>query len=963
MYQIVGADGQILWKAQPGPQTYLFEVSRVAQEILYGGSRGGGKLSPLDSLVCTPKGFVEMGSLKVGDAVTNPVTGGSSKVLAIYPQGQKDIWRLTFDDGASLEVGDEHLWAYRLANYHRPGSKESLQRSYCDKTLGCSYPSSRWDGYKVGKTSELRAAFEAGKGVRIPLSEPVLFTKNGRASAGSVDPYIAGVMLGDGCCGSLRITACDDDVRDHLVAAGFTPEAELHTDGKPKTWAPRGRFRKSVDSWLRNHGLRKAHSWEKFVPDYIFTESAEYRLAFLQGLMDTDGTIDKRGRVYFISTSERLSLGVQYLARSLGGKARIRPRQTQFTYLGEKKNGRPSYQVRIWLPRQSVLFRSKRKSVRATDSWNGGCEITRELVKVEFLGKKESQCIRVSNMYGLYVANDFVVTHNTASLIAWMAEPVWNPQYQGLVLRKTAKALDEWCREAWELYRPMGARQIGRSGGFEWPNGARIVTGHFQDERSLESYKGHQYQRIGLEEATQIADEGMYIQLLGSNRSVLEGVPAQVLLTSNPDGPGNGWIKRRFIKVYKDGVLVQPRTPFRPEGSNRVRVFVPARLWDNAILMERDPGYLDFLQNIPNQALREAWLDGNWDMTESGFYPEFRPKGPMAGDPAEANHVIPSQPLPPWCHRWAGMDWGFAHHSATYWGAFGADRRIHVYREMVVKGMGSEELGAEFARRSMPDLDENPSLTLTLYLSHDAFSARDAAKTIAEQIQSGVDRILGPGSCFLLGLTEEERKQEYAQGREMLADRFRELAGKSRVVIKRANSDRKGGASLLREYLRFRNVVSRVEPDMVFAESLLALPMGMDKYRQYLSRFDKQQDLAPLPRLQFHDCCKVIQKVIPMLRADPGDLEDVLKFHAPTDGYGDDAFDALKYLLMGTKEQEGEIPFGEYMSRAMKKMLGQSDDINLRIQVAMQAAHSWNQRKTVMQPISLGRESISSRVQ
>lgn len=552
----------------------------------------------------------------------------------------------------------------------------------------------------------------------------------------------------------------------------------------------------------------------------------------------------------------------------------------------------------------------------------------------------------------------------TAALIAWMTAHIDNPRFKGLILRKTNESLKEFVDEAWALYKKLGAKRDGRPTGFTFPSGAKIYTGHFKDERSLEDYKGHEYHFIGIEEASQISQEALYEALLGSNRSTVKGILPRVLLTTNPDGPGNFFLQRRFINVYSNGQKIEPKTRFVSE-SGRVRVYIPARIYDNAILMERDPGYLRYLEGIQNEALRKAWLLGDWDCHTGLFFPEWRPNGPYAGEPSNANHVIPSQELPAWCHRWASLDWGYAHHAAGYWFANAPDKRVHVYREMVVRNMDAEDLGAEFAKRTMEDVERLPDNAITLYLSHDAFSARNSGKTIAEQIKTGIERIIGPGSCYLLGKTEAERKlqeQDQDAAKEMFSERFKEQFGNAKIVIKRSASDRVAMASVTRQYLKWNKVVERVEPDMGYARRLLEQVNGYQKYADYLKKFEDQQKLPPTPMVQIHDCCRVLIETIPQLRPDPNDLEKVRKFHGDENSIGDDPWDGFGYGIMGATEQQNALPYSEFMAREVMRHLGDNvTDINLRIQVAMQAHQKFNKASTGSVIESLPRDSMRQR--
>lgn len=79
------------------------------------GSMSMGKAQPYDAKVLTPDGFVYMGSLIVGDTICD-TEGGTQKVLAIFEQGERLVYRLRFDDGSETECCAEHLWPVLLSN-------------------------------------------------------------------------------------------------------------------------------------------------------------------------------------------------------------------------------------------------------------------------------------------------------------------------------------------------------------------------------------------------------------------------------------------------------------------------------------------------------------------------------------------------------------------------------------------------------------------------------------------------------------------------------------------------------------------------------------------------------------------------------------------------------------------------------------------------------------------------------
>lgn len=978
---INAVDATIIWQSQAGMQTDLFKLSDHVDEILLGGLRGPGKFQPLDSNVLTPKGWKRMGDIRVGDWISDPTTGGATLVIGVFPQGKKKVYRITFDDGASTEVGMEHLWAYKIPNRFRPRTRPSSERQYAETELGRVPSVDRWDKLHVGTTAELQQKLKIGLRPRIPLTDPVAFTRNTRAHFG-LPPYLLGLFLGDGSTASLRITSCDDEIREFLEQQGFRPQKELHTDGKPKEWLAAGRIRKLLDSWLRNHDLRHARSWEKFVPEYVLWTRLQYRVEFLQGLFDSDGTVDKDGHAYFTTTSKALAEGVRLILWSLGAKVKWSEKIPTYSYRGVKKKGRRAYTLYVQTPKTSALFRLSRKRLRCADRWNGGYENMRAVVSIKETGEKECQCIAISSPHGLYLTDDFIVTHNTAALIAWMAQPADKPRYRGLMLRLTGEALKETLDMAWQVYRQLGAVRRNRPVEFHFPSGAIINTGHLKDERSFEDYRGHEYQRIGIEEASQIGNRLLYLMLLGSNRSTVPDLKPKMLLTSNPDGPGNSWLKKRFINVYFKGVgdKVKPKTPFHDPIEKKTRIFIPGRRDENKILLKHNPHYYDQFNSLPEH-LRRAWVEGDWDAPASSYFPEFRPHGPLLTkggmEPPEACHVIPAKALPGWCHRWLAMDWGYAHHLAVYWGSRGPDKRLHVYREFVVRKMGADVAGAELARRSVKDLEQLPNHHMNLYLSHEAFSVRDGDKTIAEQIQTGIETILGPGSAFLLAMSEDEKelkKKDSSAALQALLHRREHFGANVKITVRRCIPDRVSGWSYLRTLLRWKPISMPIRPDAEYAKTLLSEPDGFVKYHAYLDMFKDQLDEV-LPGLLIHGPnaalqgidnagCPILIETIPKLCCDvPRKPEDVRKFEGDEDNIGDDPADTLRFLVMGYQKIENDMPFPVWMQSEVGKYISEDEtDINLRIQAAMRAQQKYDSEHKSFDVIpSLPRAALAAR--
>lgn len=212
--------------------------------------------------------------------------------------------------------------------------------------------------------------------------------------------------------------------------------------------------------------------------------------------------------------------------------------------------------------------------------------------------------------------------------IIWLSFEYKHPKYRGLVIRRNSDDLFDWLERAKILYRSLGATFVNRT--FRFPSGAIINTGHLADEDAYERYQGHEYQRILIEELTHIPNLLLYLKLIGSCRSTVPGISPQVFCTSNPGNAGHEWVKERFIDTaslftysYTDRNGEQKTAQMGsrytdPEGNTRV--FVPATVYDNPVLLEADPGYLKYLQSLPED-LRKKWLEGDWgDYDIEGAY-------------------------------------------------------------------------------------------------------------------------------------------------------------------------------------------------------------------------------------------------------------------------------------------------------------------------------------------------------
>lgn len=353
------------------------------------GDPGSGKAQPLDAKILTPSGWKRMGDIAVGDDVVGS-DGKAHQVTGVFPQGEKDIYRVTFNDGATVECCDEHLWAVATSGRLAKGL-----------------------GWQVRPLSELRQAVLDGQGKR-QWRIPMVAAVEHPAQDLPVDPYLLGVLLGGGgLTARVAVSSADEEIITsvrELVPAGVKVVHRSRYDydlcgpgrGKPNP----------LRDAIRDLGLFGKRSHEKFIPQRYLVGSVEQRLALLQGLMDTDGYLtEPRTGSELTSTSESLIEGVAELARSLGGTATVTAKSSFFTRDGERVDGRPAWRVRVNLPAQFNPFRLSRKASQLLPRTTH--RPSRSIASIDFVGVKEAQCIRVNAPDHLYVTDDHVLTHNT----------------------------------------------------------------------------------------------------------------------------------------------------------------------------------------------------------------------------------------------------------------------------------------------------------------------------------------------------------------------------------------------------------------------------------------------------------------------------------------------------------------------------------------------------------------------
>lgn len=369
-------------------------LSQVSAGLL-GDDMGLGKAQALHAKLLTPRGWTTMGEIKIGDQVVGS-DGRPTEVLAIYPQGVRPLYRVTFQDGGQAECDLEHLWAVN--------SPTRKSRGNPNRVLPLSAIKDDLRD-RAGNTKHY-----------IPVVRPVEFAPVDLP----IHPYAMGYLLANGNFTEKtpRVTIPDERIAlrlgELLSPLGVTVN---QLDGIDYSITTPGTQPNPLTKILNGFSLWGRHSFEKFVPDlYRFAPLAD-RIDLLQGLNDGGGTVEKGGNVIeYSTTSSRLAEHVRELCWSLGGTARLKSKpESVFTYKGERRIGRPAFRVFISLPNQIRGFWVPTKASRYQPRTK--YHPSRAIVSVEYIGEFECRCIRVAAEDHLYVTDSYAVTHNTVQTI------------------------------------------------------------------------------------------------------------------------------------------------------------------------------------------------------------------------------------------------------------------------------------------------------------------------------------------------------------------------------------------------------------------------------------------------------------------------------------------------------------------------------------------------------------------
>jgi len=861
-------------------QEKFIQVPFEIHEAGYGGALGAGKDLDLNTLVPTPDGFKRMEDIHPGDIVFNQF-GIPVKVLAeseIFTSNK--CYELEFDSGEVVIAGEDHNWWILTHNDRQRARKQTdkyraaRRASRPSRSLGKRPDLALRNQIQTPKKAEsIKGRIATTKELntkQLPDSIPVALAFDTEDKNLPLHPYVLGAWLGDGASQGGGFTCNDAETLHTIQSYGY----------KISQYAANYAYRiLGIDHLLRSLDLLQ----NKHIPEQYLFSSENSRLELLRGLMDTDGTIDSKGRCEFLVVNKELALGTLTLIRSLGIKAGFSTGRAKLNGVdyGEKYRINFTTEKRVF----NLLRKIERLPVASTFStrnWH------------YFKSKKEipsvsTKCIQVEG--GIYlITKSFIPTHNTQVLMLMPALYGWldNPRFRGLLLRRTFPELEqEVILRSKEYFPSMGGVYNISKHRWEFPRGGMYTFGHLKEEKDVKKYDTGQFPYIAFDEATSFTGyQYEYLTLRRNRAPVGSGLPSIVRWGSNPGNVGHVYFRKRFIDPAPTGgkIIKDPRT-------GAMKIFIPATAKDNPHLIAANPNYFKNLEQITSEAERRAMILGDWYTFEGQVFEEFRIE-PLRDEPNHAQHVVEPFVIPSWWPKIIGIDWGFAAFCFIIWAAISPDGRVYIYRTYAVKKVKIREWTRDLALLSAGEIEN----VRDIRICWSAVQDRGQDQTIFEQCAESLAE-----AGFKCGLT---------------------LGDKNRVA----------GKQLVHEYLRWKPLQTVKSIVGEFSQELarrIERMQGSEAMREYASFYEPEEVEHNLPKLQIFsrspegNSTSQLTEAISTCVYDEVKKEDVKEFD------GDDSYDCLRILLNGCRdyfaEAKNEFAVQQRTGLASKKLAETND--------------------------------------
>ena len=461
-----------------------------------------GKLLSNETPVLTKNGWKNHGDLKVNDYVVNQY-GEFVRVKNVFPKNYANK-KITFTNGEQIECHENHEWLVydRFAHKWQIKETKAIEKNYEENHL-------------------------IGRGHRYTYQLPIKEFLVGSEKELKVNPYVLGVWLGDGKRDCGTICACQNDI---ITLDECRKEYTKGFNLIHKTTGVIYQNFNGLVSDLHNYGLcDKKQGNKKFVPQEYLTASLRQRLELLAGLIDTDGTVDKKHhRIVFTTSDKELRDSFCELVSTFGWRTTIVEKQPTLSSSGIQ--GKKPYWEIGFNPTTFIPCRIERKQLTTFSK-----QRKISICKIEDIEPKQGNCIEVEG--GIYlVGKSMLPTHNSSTLTE--ALPSWfvgrNPDLSCIITAYNADIAEKFGDRNRQKVKEFGKDVFG------------IQVSDSQDNKTLFQIKGHQ---------GQIFSTG----ILGG----LTSNPSALTIVDDPFKNGeeveNVEIRNRVERVYWDSIETRTR--------------------------------------------------------------------------------------------------------------------------------------------------------------------------------------------------------------------------------------------------------------------------------------------------------------------------------------------------------------------------------------------------------------------
>lgn len=375
---------------------------RRFQRVLYLIGRKNGKLLDMNTILETPDGRKRFEDIHTGDYVFGSF-GQPVKVLWESEPQYDETFEVEFEDGEVIVAGASHYWSVTNKKW-RSLAKRDISRPNSCKVLNnlddrlCMKKTTR-ELYQKG----IYRNRADGKGReyhwRVPMiTEPIEYNLQDSVW----EPYLLGYWLGNGNKAQAAICCHSDDADELISIFGDKISTAHHEKNKPNGYYIS--FKKTLVN------LKRLGVWNnKHIPEEYFTASVEERLELLKGLMDSDGTVSKRGECSIMQKSPELAYGIGRLLSSLGIKWTWKYKEAK---IGDKSYGIHN-RITFFVDKSHTVFKLKRKTDRLKDCLNDRM-LFKSIIDIRPIEPRLMKCIEVDDPYHLYcVGERNTLTHNS----------------------------------------------------------------------------------------------------------------------------------------------------------------------------------------------------------------------------------------------------------------------------------------------------------------------------------------------------------------------------------------------------------------------------------------------------------------------------------------------------------------------------------------------------------------------